>query len=154
MNATLSRGRLMLAAETAADLMRTDPVSVRADARADEVLDFLSHRGISAAPVVNDAGRPIGVLSRTDLLAHRHNVPDPDRLLGANPRVMDVRAEHLMTPAVFAVAPSTPASRVVADLLGLNVHRLFVVDDDGVLVGVITPTDVMRKLQAISAGGE
>jgi len=31
-------------------------------------------------------------------------------------------------------------------MLQLRVHRLFVIDDDGVLVGVISTTDVMRRL--------
>ena len=36
----------------------------------------------------------------------------------------------LMTPAIFAVSPDTPVERVVKDMIGLHVHRLFVVDDD------------------------
>ena len=44
-----------------------------------------------------------------------------------------------MTPAVFAVAPDTPVSRVVSDMVGLHVHRLFVVDEAGILIGVVTP---------------
>ena len=51
-----------------------------------------------------------------------------------------------MTPAVFSVTPQTPASKVVAEMLALHVHRLFVVDNTGVLVGVITALDVLRHL--------
>ena len=51
-----------------------------------------------------------------------------------------------MTPAVFAVAPDTPIHRVVSDMVGLHVHRLFVVDEVGVLVGVISTMDVLRHL--------
>ena len=42
---------------------------------------------------------------------------------------------ELMTPAVFSVAPDTPARRVVEEMLALHVHRMFVVDDGGFLVG-------------------
>jgi len=52
-----------------------------------------------------------------------------------------------MTPAVFSVGPDTPAAKVVHDLLSLNVHRLFVVDENGVLVGVISTIDVLRHLR-------
>jgi CBS domain-containing protein len=51
-----------------------------------------------------------------------------------------------MTPAVFSVTPDAPAARVVGDMLDLKVHRLFVVDRDGVLVGVISALDVLRFL--------
>jgi len=51
-----------------------------------------------------------------------------------------------MTPAVFSVPADAPASRVVADMVALNVHQLYVVDAANVLVGVITALDVLRKL--------
>jgi predicted transcriptional regulator len=37
-------------------------------------------------------------------------------------------------------------------LCGLNVHRLFVVDGNGILVGVITALDVLRKLNGMENG--
>ena len=51
-----------------------------------------------------------------------------------------------MTPAVFSVREDTSAASVVSQFLALNVHHLFVTDRDGVLVGVISPIDVLRKL--------
>ncbi len=35
-----------------------------------EAVLLLTDRGFSAAPVIDDAGRPVGVVSRTDLLVH------------------------------------------------------------------------------------
>ena len=58
----------------------------------------------------------------------------------------------LMTPAVFAVSEDTPVHRVVSDMLGLRVHRLFVVDDDGTLVGIITTMDVLKHLNHTKVG--
>jgi CBS domain-containing protein len=52
----------------------------------------------------------------------------------------------LMTPVVFSVRPETPARQVIEQMLHLRVHRLFVIDKDGVLVGVVSMTDVMRRL--------
>jgi CBS domain-containing protein len=52
-----------------------------------------------------------------------------------------------MTPAVFSISADAPAARVVEELLALNVHRLFVVEGEGVLVGVITAADVLRHLE-------
>ena len=51
-----------------------------------------------------------------------------------------------MTPMVFAVTPEAPARQVVEDMLAQRVHRLFVVDASGVLVGVISALDVLRFL--------
>jgi CBS domain-containing protein len=52
----------------------------------------------------------------------------------------------LMTPVVFSVHLEAPASKVVEEMLTLKVHRLFVVDEIGVLVGVITALDVLRHM--------
>jgi CBS domain-containing protein len=158
---------LCLRAETAADLMTANPVSVREDASVKEAIALLIDRGYSAAPVIDDAGRPVGVLSRTDVIVHdREKVdylePLPEfydrseltaaahEHLGEGFQVEKVdptRVGDIMTPAVFSVAPDAPAARVVAEMLNLKVHRLFVVDANGVLVGVISALDVLRYLQ-------
>src|SRR2546423_1313011 len=61
---------LRLHGETAADLMVANPISLRADANVREALVLLTDKGFSAAPVIDEAGRPVGVLSRGDLLVH------------------------------------------------------------------------------------
>lgn len=146
---------LKLHAVTAAELMAPNPISIRANASVSEALRLFTDKGVSAAPVIDEGGRPIGVMSRSDLLVHQaetsrrgHNyffaesdVDTPDEEANAAVTVAD-----LMTPAVFAVAPTAHVSRVIGDMLGLHVHRLFVVDDDGVLVGVISTMDVLRRL--------
>jgi len=170
MNATSTNPvarRLYLGVETAADLMTPNPVSIRADATLREALALLIDHGFSAAPVIDEAGRPVGVLSRTDILVHdREKVeylePLPEyydrrelaaRLLGEPSegfeveRVDRTRVRDMMTPAVFSVGLETPAARVVGDMLALRVHRLFVVDARGVLVGVISPLDVLAHLR-------
>jgi len=62
--------RLALQAESAAELMTANPVSVRENATLREALVLLIDKGFSAAPVIDNAGRPVGVLSRSDLLVH------------------------------------------------------------------------------------
>ena len=64
------RARIVLQAETAADLMTHNPLSVREDAGVQEAEAFLIDKGFSAAPVIDEAGRPVGVLSRADIIVH------------------------------------------------------------------------------------
>ena len=158
--------RLTLGADTAADLMTSDPVSLRAGASIREAVAILTDKGFSAAPVIDEAGRPIGVLSRSDIVVHdREKVeyvpPSPayyDKLdLGSGSpedlregfqveNVDRTQVRDIMTPVVFSVSPATPAAKVVENMLALKVHRLFVIDRGGVLVGVISTLDVLRKL--------
>jgi CBS domain-containing protein len=163
---TKSSARLTLWAETAADLMTPNPMSIGADETVKEAIAFLTDKGFSAAPVIDDAGRPIGVLSRSDVLVHDREkveylsaVPEYYEKTelttrsGENLRngfqvenVNRTRVCDIMTPVVFSVTPETSVRRVVEEMLALKVHRLFVVGSDGVLVGVISAHDVLRNL--------
>jgi CBS domain-containing protein len=163
--------RLTLWAETAADLMTPNPVSIGVDETVKEATAFLTDKGFSAAPVIDDAGRPVGVLSRSDILVHDRekveyvpSVPEYDEKTelttrsGENLRtgflvenVDRTRVRDIMTPVVFSVTPKTPVGTVVEEMLALKVHHLFVVGCDGVLVGVISALDVLRYLGADKA---
>jgi CBS domain-containing protein len=154
-------GPVVLNARTAADLMSSSPLSLRDDATLHEAVAFLVDRGISGAPVIDEAGRPVGVLSQTDVLVHDREEPHhlaPPEVDYATPlprrwwdrfqieQVDTTLVRDLMTPAVFCVSLDTPAASVVEQMRELNVHRLFVVDSNGILVGVITALDVVRHL--------
>jgi CBS-domain-containing membrane protein len=91
---------------------------------------------VTAAPVIDAAGRPVGVLSQSDIMVHQAG------LCGGDPATV----EDLMTPAVFGVSPETSACEVVESLLALRVHHLYVLDAEGVLIGVIGALDVVRNL--------
>jgi CBS domain-containing protein len=135
---------LVLRAKTAADLMEGNPAAVRDVATVPEAVAFLTDRGVSAAAVVNEAGLPVGVLSRADILVH-------DRERAAHPAAAGrddaTLVRDLMTPAVFSVTPTTPVARVVEEMVAMNVHQLFVVDREGYLVGVVSAFDIVRHLR-------
>lgn len=140
---------------TAEDLMTTSPQSLRRDATISEATAFLSTRKFSAAPVIDEAGRPVGVVSRTDLLNHHCQNP---ATTGQNSEGYDPDGEipvrSVMTPATFCVRADTPAAKVISKMMALNVRRLFVVDDDGVLVGVVSAFDVLRELDRLFRAAE
>lgn len=154
---------MVLEAATAEELMSPNPISIHAGASVQEALAMLTDRGFSAAPVIDDAGRPVGVLSRTDLLVHERErggrmplVEDDARAIhphskpreGFEVEVVDpTRVRDIMTPVVFTVLLDTPATQVIEQMLALKVHHLFVVDEDRALVGVVSPLDVLRHLK-------
>jgi CBS domain-containing protein len=152
-------------AETAADLMMPNPMSIRGEATVREAVEMLTDHGFSAAPVIDEAGRPVGVVSRADILVHDRELGqkqgaaayyEPADLTTGGERLgpgfhalgMDgTLVRDIMTPAVFSVAPTTPAAKVVEQMVALRVHRLYVVEEDGTLVGVISALDVLRHLR-------
>jgi CBS domain-containing protein len=151
---------LFLAARTAEELMSDNPVSLREDATIPEAVALMTDRGYSAAPVIDEAGHPVGVISRTDILVHdreqsRHAQPVDEEELhrqrsrreGFSVEIADsTRVRDIMTPTVFTVSTTTSAADVVKRMVELKVHQLFVVDEDDALVGVISALDVVRRL--------
>jgi CBS domain-containing protein len=133
---------LTLQAKTATELMSPNPISLRDDAPLKEAIANLVSKGFRAAPVIDQAGRPVGVLSSSDILVHdreKSQFPSAD---GPGP----TRVRDLMTPAVFSVRADDSARSVVGQMAAMNVHQLYVVDRDGVLIGVISALDVVRHL--------
>lgn len=154
----------------AKELMSPNPVSIRRDASIREALELLTDHGFGAAPVIDEAGRPVGVVSRTDVLIHEREYvhhastsdgissrqgcsdwnmyPEPSWPEGFSIEVADpTTVGEIMTPAVFTVSLETPAREVVRRMLELKVHHLFVIDAALALVGVISPLDVLRHLE-------
>jgi CBS domain-containing protein len=158
---------LRLHALMAEDVMTPNPVSVRDELTVHEAVVFLTERKISAAPVINEAGRPVGVVSEADIL--RHDREHADHLYWLPQKEVDreltlgtgehldgksfevevpdaTRVRDIMNPIVYAVRRTTPIFEVVGQLVRKRIHRLFVVDDDGSLVGVITTLDLLSRL--------
>jgi CBS domain-containing protein len=145
MNATLlpSGASLKLQAKTVADLMTPSPVSLREEASITDAIACLTDRGISGAPVIDAAGRAIGVITEADVTVHAR-----ERSKGWSTEEDEhTFVRDVMTPAVFTLRPDAPAVTVIEHMRALNVHRIFVVDDAGILVGVVTALDVLRHLE-------
>jgi CBS domain-containing protein len=158
---------LRLHAVLAEDVMTPNPVSVREELNVHEAVVFLTERRISAAPVINEAGRPVGVVSEADILRHNREhaehlywlpqkevdreltLPTGEHLSGKSfeVEVPDVtRVKDIMNPVIYAVRRTTHIYEVVSQLVKRRIHRLFVVDEDNSLVGVITTLDILSRL--------
>lgn len=146
---------LVLAPMAARELMSANPVSIRSEATVAEATALLTDRGFGAAPVIDEAGRPVGVVSRADILIHDRERPTHHTRLPQNVEAEGYSVEEvdptpvsdIMTPVVFAVPLDMSADQVVAYMLSLHVHQLFVVDPDGALVGVISTLDILRRMK-------
>jgi len=142
---------LVLNAEAAADLMTPDPVSIRQDASLSEAVALLTEKDVSAVPVLDAAGHPVGVLSRTDIMREfreRDRLGSSTSLKGGKVLASSPTVREVMTAAFLSVPLNATAVDVVAQLLGLgNVQQLFVLDEAGLVAGVISARDILRQLR-------
>lgn len=103
-----------------------------------EALSFATSQGVSAVAVIGDSGVLVGSLSVSDLRACAG--------AGALASLALPVREFLAGQRLVTCAPDALLSAVVARLAAERVHRLWVVDSDGVPSGVVTLTDVLRVM--------
>lgn len=144
----------------ARDVMTRDVVLVRPDTPAPEIARLLIERGISAVPVVDDAGAPVGMVSEGDLIGRDESEREARRdwwlqLLAegtelhpdfvASLRTPVRTARGLMAVPVVTVAEDTEVPEIARLLAAYRVKRVPVVRD-GRIVGIVSRADLVRAL--------
>jgi CBS domain-containing protein len=134
-------------------VMTRDVVTVGTATPFKELVELLDSGGFSALPVVDERKRPVGVVSEADLLAKEEFLGGtaPSPALFADRARKDrwrksraVAAGEVMTAPVITVTPDAPVSAAARQLARSGVRRLFVVDPDGSLAGVVSRRDLLR----------
>jgi CBS domain-containing protein len=141
----------------ASEVMTTDVISTTADVPLREVARALLEHGISAMPVLDADGAPIGMVSEGDLvsrdelerverrdwwlkLAAEDGAGDDDFL--AKLRAADRTAGDVMAAPVITVSEDTELTEVARLLAQHHVKRLPVVKD-GHVVGIVSRADLL-----------
>jgi len=108
-------------------------------------IQTLMRRGYSGAPVVDDDGRLVGVLSEYDCIRILAESVYEGWQAGSV-------ADH-MTRDVEAVSPQEDVFTIANRFAEGGYRRLFVVDE-GKLVGIISRRDLLKALDALRAESE
>ena len=134
---------------TARDLMERNALTIPATMRFTEVVRLLVVTGIHGAPVVDEHGAILGVISAMDLLRATDQTFDDERDEGegADPvaQLLDATALELATPEPTWVTPETPAADVARLMREGGTHRVLV-GRDGQLEGIVTSFDLLRAV--------
>ena len=151
---------------TARDVMQTYLISVNPETPLLEVHRLFVDEEINGAPVVDETGRLLGVISSVDLLRaveEEHDAASagsnylrdflefsgPDWQEGSDnfqDRLGERTVSDAMTRGGITVTPETSISDVAATLRKHRIHRVFVVDSEQ-LCGVISTFDLVALLE-------
>ncbi|WDQ98745.1 HPP family protein [Devosia sp. J2-20] len=145
---------------TCAQVMSRDVLSVGPKTSLREALRYLREHHIKALPVVDHDNRVIGILTQTDLLdkadwgmsATGSGLGWRLRAISNSDRSLKGRVEDVMSTPVKAAHPDTHIAQVVPYMADAGLHHLPVTDDDQRLVGMLTQSDVMAAMYAVSVG--
>ncbi|WP_112273801.1 CBS domain-containing protein [Lentzea terrae] len=137
---------------TVASLMTREVITADVGSSFRDVVKLLEDNAISAVPVL-DGGYPVGVVSEADLLPKeefRGGTGDAPGVFAGRAvkhrweQASGLTARDVMTSPVKTVSPDTTASAAARELAAEGLRRLFVMDSDGALVGVLSRRDLLK----------
>jgi CBS domain-containing protein len=108
-----------------------------------DAVDFLLQHRVTGAPVVDENGQLLGIITETDLL----------RLVTEGVKCQpptDATVADFMTRDVVTIGPDTDIYYVAGIFLSHNFRRLPVLDQ-GRIVGAITRYDLLRVVHRLAA---
>ena len=120
-----------------ADVMTIDPITVPMDATIERAEELMRRNRVTGLPVVDEAGRLVGVISQTDILYL--DVPAVQALIRHRERGVRV-GEVMSSPAVTIDADATARAAAIR-MHDQHIHRLVAMDDHGRPAGVISAMD-------------
>jgi CBS domain-containing protein len=146
----------------ASEVMTRDVLTVPSDLPVDRVIELLVNHSISGAPVVSVEGKPVGVVSLSDLAKSgaivetyrgtgvsayfRHGLQDSvarediDSFRFA--AESHATAADIMTPVVFSVEDQASVQEVANAMIRGRIHRVLVTRG-GRIVGIISSMDLL-----------
>ena len=136
-----------LGGKTAREVMTPNPVTVVEGATITAVADVMAHKRLKRLPVVDAAGKLVGIVSRLDLLRTVaeafHGGPEEPRPAGLRG---DLPLSRVMRKDVPVVHPDTPINEVLQAVVATRLNRALVVDAERRVVGIVTDEEVLDRV--------
>lgn len=132
------------------DVMTRDLISVELSRSFKDIAYLLSAKGVSAVPVLDSAGRPLGVVSESDLILKEELQAPPQpgwlgrRLRTVRSRAAGRTAEELMSAPAITIEQGATLPEAARLMASRRITRLIVVDHRGIAVGIVTRSDLLR----------
>ncbi|ELS03127.1 putative transcriptional regulator, contains C-terminal CBS domains [Xenococcus sp. PCC 7305] len=147
--------------KTVADIMTTNPIVVKPNTPLQEAISILAENKFSGLPVVDDAGKLVGVISESDLMWQESGIESPPYIMFLdsiiylkNPARYNQEIHKALGQTVGEVMSDRPitveaeqsvpdAARIMHDK---KVRRLPVVDEEAKIIGIVTQGDVIKMM--------
>ncbi|HZR72480.1 CBS domain-containing protein [Bradyrhizobium sp.] len=142
----------------ARDIMTAPVITIGENCTVRDVAKLLIEKHISAVPVVDRAGKVVGIVSEADLM-HRPEA-GTDRpaswwlsLISGERAVAEeyvkshaMKVKDVMTKNVQTAQPDTPLNEIADLFEGNHIKRIPIVSDGGNLVGIVSRANIIQAL--------
>lgn len=144
----------------AEEIMTRDVITVREYDLISDVCKLFAEKNISGAPVVNDEGKLVGIISEGDLIYKQKAIKPPvfvtlfDGIFQLNHKQFEedmkkmaaYRVSDMMTTNVITASPDTDLSELAALIIDKKVNRLPIIDVRGHVAGVVSRHDLVKAM--------
>ncbi len=143
------------------DVMTRTIISIAPDATILQAARLMLEHHISGLPVIDQAGRLVGILSEGDFLRRRETqttrrrsrwlefLMGPGRIAGEYVHSHGSRVSEVMTDAVRTVSEDTPLEDVVEMMERYRIKRVPVMRDS-TMVGILTRSNLMHAMVSLA----
>lgn len=152
---------------TAKDIMTREIMEARADWSLQRLTEFFVENSISGAPVINENGKLIGVVSSTHLISNnalseidpQSHGPHEYYLQSLERQYAQVEISSftiageplttvgdIMTPVIYKISENTPVQKIADTMIKNRIHRIFVTREEKV-VGIISSADMLSVIR-------
>jgi CBS domain-containing protein len=118
---------------TVATIMQRDPFCATPDMTLEQLAVEMLEHDVSGAPVIDESGRPIGVVSKTDLVREVAAKND-----------LQTRVRDAMTPIVYWLHEDATIGQASALMSYEQIQQIPIVDRTGKIRGLVSSLDIMR----------
>ena len=145
---------------TARDIMTRNICSVQEDADINDLAKLFMERNVNAMPVVDQAGKLVGMVSQTDLVEQDKplHIPtvfsifdwviyleSPNKFAEEVAKVTARKVSEICSREVISCQPDTPVREIANLMVEHKAHLIPVVENDQ-LVGVVARLDIIRSM--------
>lgn len=137
---------------TVSDVMTTHVHVARPQAPFKVLVRLIEENKVSAIPIVDQQGIPIGIVSEADLLLKERRQElesegdylHPRRRRHERAKAEGTVAAEVMTSPAITVAAGTPLSEAAQLMQKKNIRRLVVVDHRGRIAGIVSRSNLLQ----------
>lgn len=119
------------------EVMTRDVTSARRDLLLSPLVSLFVQNRIGCVPIVDERGCPVGIVTKLDLV---------EQMLAAGSEAAPRTADDVMMPIALTLGTHATVAHAAALMSSEDVHHVPIVDEDGILVGVISTMDIVRWL--------
>jgi CBS domain-containing protein len=139
------------------DVMKTEIYTISPEATLNDAVKIIYNNVVSGLVVVDPNKKVLGLLSEKDIykslypgysdfMKHPEAFTNFENQEKAIHEMGDTPVQDMMTKDVITIKEDDHLMKVGAKMLAREIHRLPVVDDDGLLIGVLTRGMIYRAL--------